>query len=309
MPCRRCSPGCSGAGTISSRSPPASHARVVARPERAQAESLTDVLGWSLPFAPGVLPAEVERDLAAAGAIEDAAGGLRRCGLRVSRVGAALYIHSAFPTHAADAVFLGPDSYRFADAIAAELTREALPADAAILDIGTGAGVGAVTAGLLSGAVRVVATDINADALRLAAINAAAAGLTIKPVLCDSVCEVAGAFDLVLTNPPFIVDAGNRAYRDGGGSHGAELPLRLARDGLTRLAPGGRLLVYTGSAIVGGVDGFRAALGEAVAAAGCTMDYREIDPDVFGEELSSEAYAAVDRIALVCAVIRRPGAA
>ena len=71
-------------------------------------------------------------------------------------------------------------------------------------------------------------------------------------------------------------------------------------------APGGRLLVYTGSAIVDGVDRLRAALGEAVAGIGGTMHYREIDPDVFGEELSSDAYAEVDRIALVVAVIQRP---
>lgn len=36
-------------------STPASHARVVARPDRREAHSLTDVFGWSLPLPPGCL--------------------------------------------------------------------------------------------------------------------------------------------------------------------------------------------------------------------------------------------------------------
>jgi hypothetical protein len=36
------------------------------------------------------------------------------------------------------------------------------------------------------------------------------------------------------------------------------------------------------------------------------VDYRELDPDVFGEDLDEPAYAQVERIALVGAVIVRP---
>ena len=284
---------------------PASHARVISRPSRATARTVADVLGWSLPFAGGVLPEELLGDLSAAGVI-DQQDGLHRCTIRVSRIGSALYIHSAFPTDFPDAVFLGPDSYRFADAITAELEAEAVPEAARILDVGTGAGVGAVTAALQCPGARVIATDINPLALRFAAINAAGAGVTIETMLADSVDAVAGDFDLIVINPPYIVDTGRRAYRDGGDMHGGALPLRLASEALAKLAVGGRLLVYTGSAILDGEDRLRAALADAVAAAACTMRYREIDPDVFGEELASEAYEDVDRIALVCAVIRRP---
>jgi hypothetical protein len=35
------------------------------------------------------------------------------------------------------------------------------------------------------------------------------------------------------------------------------------------------------------------------------MRYREIDPDVFGEELDDPAYRDVDRIALVAVVLTR----
>ena len=63
---------------------PATHARYVAR--RRRAETLADALGWSLPFAPGSLDAEVERLLAAAGALDPAADGLCRAAVRVSRL-------------------------------------------------------------------------------------------------------------------------------------------------------------------------------------------------------------------------------
>ncbi|MEO6092867.1 MAG: class I SAM-dependent methyltransferase [Novosphingobium sp.] len=284
---------------------PASHARVLARPSKSTARTVVDVLGWSLPFARGVLVDELFHDLSAAGVIEER-GQLLRCTIRVSCIGSVLYIHSAFPTTAPDAVFLGPDSYRFAVAITAELDAERVPAGARILDIGTGAGVGAITAALLCPDARVVATDINPLALRFAAINAAVVGVAIEPMLADSVAAVPGEFDLILINPPYIIDSARRAYRDGGDMHGAALPLRMTREAMAKLAEGGRLLLYTGSAIVDGEDRLRAALADAVAEAGFTLRYREIDPDVFGEELGSEAYAEVDRIALVCALIRRP---
>ena len=76
----------------------------------------------------------------------------------------------------------------------------------------------------------------------------------------------------------------------------------------TRLAPGGTLLLYTGSAVCGGVDGFRALLIARLEAAGLEWDYREIDPDVFGEELLEPAYAGADRIAAVVVTARRGGA-
>ena len=39
-----------------------------------------------------------------------------------------------------------------------------------------------------------------------------------------------------------------------------------------------------------------------MAKAGCSLDYRELDPDVFGEELDRPAYRDVDRIAVVAAI-------
>ena len=50
----------------------------------------------------------------------------------------------------------------------------------------------------------------------------------------------------------------------------------------------------------------RAALEREVAALGCTLRYRELDPDIYGEELERSSYADVERIAAVGAVIERP---
>jgi hypothetical protein len=90
---------------------------------------------------------------------------------------------------------------------------------------------------------------------------------------------------------------------------GARISIDWARAAIPKLAPGGRLLLYTGSAIVtGGRDRLREALQATAQAAGASLRYREIDPDVFGEELEKPAYREAERIAAVGAVITRPRA-
>lgn len=286
---------------------PASHARVVARPGRDAARSLADVLGWSLSFAPELLEPELLALLDLAGMLEPAGAGLLRSRVRVSSLMNELYLHSAYPTDGRDAVFFGPDSYRFAALIEAELASQAARPHAHIVDIGTGAGVGGVVAAKLSGAGAGAATgtDINPQALRLAAINARAAAVALQTVLGDDLASVGRPIDLALANPPYIIDDTKRRYRDGGGMRGGEVALAMARAAIERLAPGGRLILYTGSAIVAGEDALRSALSEAAQGCGCTLRYRELDPDVFGEELERPAYRDVDRIALVAAILTK----
>lgn len=286
---------------------PATHARVLARPERAEARSVADVLGWSLPFRPGAIDPEVEALLDRAGAIETR-DALRHAAVRVASLHDRLFLHSAYPTDDEDAVFFGPDSYRFADLIRAELSASPPAPGAAVVDIGAGAGVGAITAAALCPDARLCMTDVNPAALRLARINAEAAGVSANLLETDRLDGAPERIDLALANPPYIIDAAARAYRDGGGMHGGQVSLDMARMATERLAPGGRLILYTGSAIVGGEDALRTALGRLAAGAGCDLRYRELDPDVFGEELANDAYRDVDRIALVAAVIRRPAA-
>ena len=108
-----------------------------------------------------------------------------------------------------------------------------------------------------------------------------------------------------MSNPPYLNDALQRAYRHGGGDFGASLSLRILEATLPRLAPDGSLILYTGAAIVSGRDLFREAALPRLAEGGFAWTYEEVDPDVFGEELETEAYRAADRIAAVVLNVRK----
>ncbi len=286
---------------------PATHALVLQRSSRREAQSLADILGWSLPFREKILDADMFALLTEAAILRRTDGGLWRSTVRVSSINGFLFLHSAFPTDDQDAVFLGPDSYRFADAIAAELAREGVAEGAHILDIGTGSGVGALAASASCPGAVVAMTDINPKAMAFALINAQVAGVHAQGVVASDLSDLAGQFDFVMANPPYIVDPAHRAYRDGGEGHGAAVALDMTKMALPRLAAGGRFLLYTGSAIIDGSDPLHAAVVDIADQEGCSLRYRETDPDVFGEELAHPAYQDVDRIAVVVGVFQRGG--
>ena len=122
------------------------------------------------------------------------------------------------------------------------------------LDLGTGCGIQALH---LSGhAEHIVATDTNDRALALAAATARINGLSWE-LRAGSLFEpVAGErFDLIVSNPPFVVGAGDRdyIYRDSG----------IAGDGLCRslieqvadhLAPGGVAQIMANWVVRDGAD-------------------------------------------------------
>lgn len=284
---------------------PASHQRVVSRPDREQAEDLAGVFGWSLPFEPDLLPGDLFETLHGAGLFSPAGEGLFRAEVRVSSLGGDLYLHSAFPTDDENAVFFGPDSYRFAALIERELEPRPAQTVGSVIDIGTGSGVGAIVAGRLRPKASLAGTDVNAKALAFAEINARAAGLALQLEHSETLESLGRQWDLVLANPPYMIDRRSRAYRDGGDDLGAEASLAMARDALRHLAPGGLFLLYTGSAIIHGRDALYEELASLAATAECRLNYREIDPDVFGEELAGEIYREVDRIAVVGAAFER----
>lgn len=286
---------------------PASHARVLGRAAAQQAKDTRDVFGWSLPFGAGVLPEQVVGWLREGGLLQEE-GSLARSRVRFSRLGEHVYAHSAYPTVQADAVFFGPDSYRFAALIESELRRAPLPAGARILDVGCGAGPGGLVAALANGtaAPELVLADINPVALQYAKANAALAGLDRATFIeSDLYARVPGEFDLIVANPPYLVDAAARAYRHGGGPLGGGLSERIVAEGLPRLAPGGRLVLYTGAAIVDGHDPLCRALLPLAEGLGWPHRYWELDPDVFGEELEAPAYRQAERIAAVALVVTR----
>lgn len=284
---------------------PATHARILGRDPEREAADLADAIGWSRPFRTGTLEPEIERLLTAAEALEPIGDGRWKCRYRVSSLENELFLHSAYPTNAEDAVFFGPDSYRFADLVRRELERRPEPSGSHLADIGTGAGVGAIAAARACPDLRLTMTDINPAALRLARINARAAGVTAKDALGAHLEAVEDPIDLALANPPYIIDNAGRDYRDGGDMHGGGVARDMTVAVLDRLAPGGRFILYTGSAIIRGRD----ELGEVLAALAverdCSLRYREIDPDIFGEELERPCYRDVERIALVSAVFSR----
>jgi SAM-dependent methyltransferase len=296
---------------------PATHARVNAQAEAngsGWARSLADVFGWSRPFHTEAVPAGIFALMHAAGIVQPFRDGWRST-LRASTLGTHLYFHSAYPTEAADAVFFGPDTYRFARALDAELPALAAGVRRAI-DIGCGTGAGAVRiaaacAGACTGTgAIIIAADINDAALQLGAINAELAGAPAVHTANSNLLQgVTGSFDLIVSNPPYLLDEAKRSYRDGGGDLGRGLSLAIVDAAIQRLTPGGTLLLYTGVAITGGEDLFLRDAGARLRACGYTWSYEELDPDVFGEELDQPAYAGVDRIAAVWLKATRPGLA
>jgi methylase of polypeptide subunit release factors len=284
---------------------PATHHRVNQRPENAWARNLTDVFGWSRPFRSEVLPAGLLELLDAAGALERD-GDTLRSRVRFSSYDGELFVHSAFPTAAEDSVFFGPDTYRMADAAAAHVEASTTPIRRAV-DIGCGTGAGAVAVAKRAPDAEVIGVDINDTALAYARINAALAGLPrVRPTRSDLLDGVPGEFDLIISNPPFMIDPAGRTYRDGGGPEGNGLSLSVLEAADRRLAPGGSLVLFSGTGITDGRDPLREAAARRLDGTDLEWTYREVDPDVYGEELETPAYRHAERIAVVVLTATRP---
>jgi release factor glutamine methyltransferase len=73
-----------------------------------------------------------------------------------------------------------------------------------VLDVGTGSGAIALAIASECPDATVTATDASPDALSLARENAERTGLAITFVLADLLDGVAGPFDLVVSNPPYV---------------------------------------------------------------------------------------------------------
>jgi methylase of polypeptide subunit release factors len=297
---------------------PLTHQRILNRIDDNTPVDLRDVFGWNMQFTEASAPAGLIPRMQQAGI-------LRRSGttvqsvLRVATLNRDLFLHSGFPTLQEDSVFFGPDTYRFAQFILRSLSatqgsNESPPlffgsTPLRVCDIGCGSGAGGIVAArkLLSyeRPVAVTMADINAHALRLTAINAKMAGIPVKPVLSDIFASLTGSYDLIICNPPYIQDGTQRAYRHGGNRMGRDLSVRIVKESIQRLAPGGQLLMYTGVAMVKGRDPFLDELAVILKNDNFHWSYEEIDPDVFGEELEQSAYAIAERIAAVGLVVTR----
>jgi methylase of polypeptide subunit release factors len=281
---------------------PKSHLRVNNRAENKSATSLEAVFGWNRPFRREDFPSRILALLEEADELEICEDSVRSR-VRFSTLADQLFVHSSFPTESADAVFFGPDTYRFARALRYPLQGFESATPFTIIDIGCGSGAGGLFAALQlmpQTQADVILSDVNPKALRYARINAALNRVpNVRTVLSDVFDQINDPGNLIISNPPYLVDSSARLYRHGGGEFGFELSLRIVDASIDHLSPGGRLVLYTGTPVIGGVDKFHEALRPMLEERGCAYTYEEIDPDVFGEELEDAPYDRADRIAVV----------
>jgi len=282
---------------------PETHERIWNRHPAALAKDAREVFGWNRWFLPSILSPRLFAHLEASGEL-DRSGALCRSRVRAATFHDLTILHSSFPTAQADSVFFGPDTYRFSRVL--DWARQ----EPARLGVDVGCGSGAAGLLLSRTCEQVILSDINPQALRLAAINARINGIhNCRTVLSDCLAAIPAEADLIVANPPYLVDAAQRTYRHGGGSLGTGLAVRILSQSLERLPAAGRLGLYTGVPIVDGEDRFWREIQPLLGVPGLSTGYEEIDPDVFGEELDAPAYAETERLAVVSLTIRTPVAA
>ncbi|MFI6009822.1 methyltransferase [Streptomyces sp. NPDC051243] len=111
---------------------------------------------------------------------------------------------------------------------------------ASALDLGTGSGIQALHAA--QHATRVTATDLNPRALHITALTLALSGAPAADLRAGSLFEPlqnGETFDLIVSNPPFVISPGARlTYRDGG-MGGDDLCRSIVQGAGNRLNEGG----------------------------------------------------------------------
>jgi release factor glutamine methyltransferase len=126
-------------------------------------------------------------------------------------------------------------------------------------DLGTGSGCLAVALATERPAARIVATDISGAALAVARQNAARHGVAdrIEFRCADLLNDLAGPFDMIACNPPYVAERDRRGLqpevRDHepdvalfGGADGFHIVERLVQGASVYLRPGGYLLFEFG---------------------------------------------------------------
>ena len=281
---------------------PLSHQRILDRKQNDVNKEITlkDIFGWNLGFK------KTDLDPALFSILEEHQllkfqENLYLSQVRVASLNNALFIHSAFPTIEQDAVFFGPDTYRFAYHLKQYLASRSDPLKRAVeLCCGTSAAAVSI-AKYFPDYDELIVADLNPKALLYSQMNIDFAGLKkIHPVQSDLFANLQGQFDLIFANPPYLIDPHQRQYRHGGVElDGNALSFRIIKEGIQHLNPRGCIFLYTGVTVTQDGNRFVEHLENLMKQyKNISWSYEEIDPDIFGEELEQPAYQHVDRIAL-----------
>lgn len=137
-----------------------------------------------------------------------------------------------------------------------------------IADVGTGSGAVAVTLAKRLPKASLVATDVAPDSIEVARGNAQRHGVAerVECVACDLLEGVAGPFDVIVSNPPYVredefegLPRDVRLHEPKGalvaGPTGVEVVERLVSTAVGKLAPGGWLLVEIGPSTAAAAEG------------------------------------------------------
>lgn len=282
---------------------PLSHQRILNRNAKLKTKAITllDIFGWNLAFAETDLESSLFAILKENQLIHFQDGHWFT-NVRVASLEDQLFIHSSFPTIQQDAVFFGPDTYRFVYHLKQYLSDKPQPFKRG-LELCCGTSAAAISmAKHYPDFNEIMVADLNPKALSYSQINASFADLNnITPVYSNLFASIEGQFDLIFANPPYLIDADQRQYRHGGNVlDGNELSFNIVKEGMQHLNSLGCLFLYTGVAIRPNGNPFLEELKNLLTPySNIKWSYEEIDPDVFGEELEQPAYQHIERIALV----------
>jgi release factor glutamine methyltransferase len=143
-----------------------------------------------------------------------------------------------------------------------EAALELLPARAAPLaaaDLGTGSGCLAVALAVERPAARLVATDISSEAIAVARRNATRHGVDerIRFIVSDLAETIGDGFDLIVANPPYVLDRDRPGLQPEvrehepdvalyGGDNGLRIIERVVREAPAHIRSGGWLIFEFG---------------------------------------------------------------
>jgi release factor glutamine methyltransferase len=152
-----------------------------------------------------------------------------------------------------------PETELIIEEVLAKLPLDAPARRRRIADIGTGSGCLAVTVAAERDYVEVIATDISAAALAVAAANAARHGVADRITFRQAayLTGLSGPFDFILSNPPYVTESEYQNLAPEVREYEPAIALVAGEDGFrdirqiadlatALLAPGGTMLVEIG---------------------------------------------------------------